>query len=83
MNILLLYIVKPKKGKALLWPSTLDQKPENIDTRTMHEAKVVIKGLKYAANYWIHLYNFLTPYKWGCIGMHQNSSIPQHYSIYV
>jgi len=29
--------VKPKKGSALLWPSTLDSNPEQIDHRTLHE----------------------------------------------
>ena len=42
--------VTPKKGKALLWPSTLDSDPEEIEARTMHEARPVIKGLKYAGN---------------------------------
>jgi len=40
--------VTPKKGKALLWPSTLNADPEEIEARTMHEARPVIKGLKYA-----------------------------------
>ncbi len=60
--------VKPKKGKALLWPSTLDKNPEMIDPRTRHEAKPVIKGIKFAANSWVHLYNFAVPNLWGCTG---------------
>ena len=61
-------IVKPKKGKALLWPSTLSEDPERQDMRTMHEARPVIKGIKFAANSWIHLYNFVQPNLWGCTG---------------
>jgi len=60
--------VKPKKGRALLWPSTLDQDPESIDSRTMHEAKPVKRGLKYAANSWIHLFDYEKPNLWGCTG---------------
>jgi prolyl 4-hydroxylase len=40
--------VTPKKGKALLWPSTLDEDQEKKDSRTNHEAKPVISGVKYA-----------------------------------
>ena len=60
--------VKPKKGRALLWPSTLDSNPELIDTRTRHEAKPVIKGRKFAANAWIHSHDFMKPNLWGCTG---------------
>ena len=31
--------VKPARGKALLWPSVYDDNLENIDQRTIHEAK--------------------------------------------
>ena len=60
--------VKPKKGRALLWPSTLDADPEAQDMRTFHEAKPVINGIKYAANSWIHLYDYAKPNLWGCTG---------------
>ena len=60
--------VKPKKGRALLWPSTLDATPDKIDYRTYHEAKPVIKGQKFAANAWIHLYDFAVANHWGCTG---------------
>ena len=42
--------VKPKLGKALIWPGVMNDSPTSIDHRTLHEAKPVIKGLKYAAN---------------------------------
>jgi prolyl 4-hydroxylase len=60
--------VKPKKGKAVLWPSTLNDNLEEMDRRTMHEAMPVIKGVKYGANAWIHLYNYRVPNLWGCTG---------------
>ena len=53
--------VQPKKGSAVLWPSVLDEDPTRQDARTHHQAKPVIKGLKYAANYWIHGDDFKTP----------------------
>ena len=60
--------VKPKRGRAVLWPSTLDASPGDIDPRTTHAALPVKKGLKFAANSWIHLYNFRIPNLWGCTG---------------
>ncbi len=60
--------VKPKKGKALLWPSTLDSDLEKQDPRTSHEARPVISGIKYAANAWIHLYDYRVSNLWGCTG---------------
>lgn len=60
--------VKPKKGKALVWPSVLNDNPEISDQRMYHEARDVIRGEKRAANHWIHLYDYETPNKWGCTG---------------
>ncbi len=47
--------VYPKKGSALIWPSVLDEDILEMDYRTEHEALVVEKGMKYAANAWLHL----------------------------
>ena len=60
--------VPPAKGKALLWPSVLDEDLNKQERRTYHEALPVIKGQKIAANAWIHLYNFHVPNHWGCTG---------------
>jgi prolyl 4-hydroxylase len=60
--------VAPKRGKALLWPSVLNGDLTKQDARTYHEALPVVKGLKMAANAWIHLYNFHVPNHWGCTG---------------
>jgi prolyl 4-hydroxylase len=60
--------VKPKKGRALVWPSVVDNDPEFWDARMYHEAKDVIKGKKLAANHWIHLNDYITPNNWGCTG---------------
>lgn len=60
--------VKPKRGKAVLWPGVYSHDPNTIDPRTLHEAKPVIKGTKYAANTWIHQYDFKTANFWGCTG---------------
>ena len=53
--------VTPRKGQAVLWPNTLDDKPNQIDERTRHEAMAVRKGVKYAANAWIHMHDFRGP----------------------
>mmetsp|Transcript_15816 Transcript_15816/g.43751 ORF Transcript_15816/g.43751 Transcript_15816/m.43751 type:complete len:583 (-) Transcript_15816:248-1996(-) len=47
--------VQPKKGSALLWPSMRIEDLLAMDTRTYHAALSVTKGLKYAANAWMHL----------------------------
>ena len=60
--------VKPKKGRALVWPSVVDDDPDLWDARMFHEAKDVIQGEKMAANHWIHLNDYRTPNEWGCTG---------------
>ena len=40
--------VSPKLGHAILWPSTLDDRPMVADGRTDHEAMPVHAGIKYA-----------------------------------
>jgi len=46
--------VMPKTGRAVLWPSVFDHDPNRNDVRSDHEARPVIKGLKYGANAWYH-----------------------------
>ena len=58
--------VLPKKGKALLWPSVLNDDPSNIERLTHHAALPVVNGTKFAANAWIHLRDFKTPHAIGC-----------------
>ena len=60
--------VKPKLGRALVWPSVRNEEPDFWDDRMYHEAMPVIKGKKYAANPWIHLNDYEGPNKWGCTG---------------
>lgn len=60
--------VKPKKGMGLLWPSVMSHDPMRLDMRTIHEARPVIQGKKYAANAWIHMYDFRYSNLWGCTG---------------
>lgn len=60
--------VKPKRGSAVLWPSTYSYNLSEKDPRTHHEALPVIKGMKYAANSWIHPYDFMTSAIWACTG---------------
>ena len=61
--------IKPKKGRALLWPSVLEHSGcKARDERTHHAAKPVIKGRKYAANAWIHAGDYTKANHWGCTG---------------
>ena len=59
--------VMPKKGRALVWPSVLDEDPWEMDERTHHEALKVEAGVKYGANAWIHLRDFKKPYEQNCV----------------
>jgi prolyl 4-hydroxylase len=60
--------VQPKRGSAVLWPSVMDHDPTKQDPRTHHQALPVVKGTKFAANAWIHLYDYKMPNLWGCTG---------------
>ena len=54
--------VTPKKGKAVVWPNVYMRNPDARDGRTDHEALAVKKGIKFAANLWIHQRDFKTPF---------------------
>ena len=58
--------IKPKRGRALLWPSVLNDDPNERDSRTEHEAVIVNKGQKFGANYWLHMYDFQYANDRGC-----------------
>jgi prolyl 4-hydroxylase len=59
--------VEPKKGRALIWPSVLDDEPFDMDERTHHEALKVEAGIKYGANAWLHQRDFKAAFQDGCI----------------
>lgn len=58
--------ITPKRGRALLWPSVTNHDPSSVDSRTKHEALAVLKGTKFAANAWIHMYDSIAAHKMGC-----------------
>ena len=58
--------VMPKRGRLLLWPSVLNGDPLKIDRRTNHQALPVEKGVKYAANAWLHMRDFKEPNDRNC-----------------
>jgi len=60
--------VSPEKGAAILWPSVLNSDLTTIEPKTHHAALPVKKGRKFAANSWLHLYDYRTPNLWGCTG---------------
>ena len=60
--------VKPSKGTGLLWPSVQSANPTKQEENTMHEARPVLRGMKMAANVWVHLYEFQVPNTWACTG---------------
>ena len=58
--------VLPKRGRALLWPSVLNDHPDDKDPRMTHQALPVERGIKYAANAWFHMRDFKTANENGC-----------------
>lgn len=60
--------VQPKKGTAVWWPHGLENNPWQKDDRTHHEAVPPVKGVKLAANYWIHGSDFKGSMASGCDG---------------
>ena len=60
--------VTPEIGKILIFPNVLNINPNRRDTRMKHAGLAVQKGVKYVANYWLHMYNFHGPYKIQCSG---------------
>ena len=61
-------IVQPKRGSAVWWPHGMEHNLWQKDDRTHHEAMPVTKGVKWAANYWIHGRDFKTSMATGCDG---------------
>ena len=59
--------IMPKKGRALIWPSVLDEDPQRKDPRTDHQALPVEEGIKYGANAWVHLRNISAAREAGCL----------------
>jgi len=60
------FTVQPKAGRAVLWPATFNDQPFVKDDRTHHEAMPVLRGTKYAANFWLHQYDYVTAHHNGC-----------------
>jgi prolyl 4-hydroxylase len=58
--------VAPKKGRAVLWPSVLNDYPNSKENRTDHEALAVVRGVKYGFNTWIHQRDFKSAFEIGC-----------------
>ena len=60
--------VRPKRGRALLWPSALDADPLVKDARTRHQALPVRRGVKHAVNLWYYQRDMWEAAQLGCLG---------------
>merc|ERR1712232_1367228 len=56
--------VAPRSGAAVIWPGVLDRNPDELDGRLIHEGLVVKKGVKMAANVWVHMYDVDVAERW-------------------
>ncbi len=59
--------VPPRKGRAVLFASTLDESPLQKDARTRHQSLPVKRGEKYAANLWYYTRDYARASREGCI----------------
>eukprot|EP00730_Choanoeca_flexa_P004218 TRINITY_DN11633_c0_g2_i1.p1 TRINITY_DN11633_c0_g2~~TRINITY_DN11633_c0_g2_i1.p1 ORF type:complete len:256 (+),score=49.86 TRINITY_DN11633_c0_g2_i1:170-937(+) len=59
--------VKPRKGHAILWYS-VRERDLHMDSLSDHEAQPVVKGIKWAANKWIHIDDFVNNWARGMTG---------------
>ena len=57
-------------------PFGLGEDPAEDEPHTNHEGLPPIRGVKYAANAWIHNYDYRTPAKRNCIFAHRNTHSP-------
>ena len=60
--------VTPMVGSAVLWPNVMPRDLFSQDDRTYHKAMPLLQGTKYAANVWIHPFNYQWAYDHGCTG---------------
>jgi prolyl 4-hydroxylase len=58
--------VTPRAGKALFWSSVLEGDPFEMDPRSYHQARPVLRGEKHAANIWLHQFDWRTPQRLNC-----------------
>ena len=64
------------KGTAVLWPSVTSADPSADEPSTNHEGLPPVEGVKYAANAWIHNYDYRTPAAKNCVLAHRNTHSP-------
>jgi prolyl 4-hydroxylase len=57
--------VQPVQGRGVLWPSVFDEKPGEVDDRTVHQA-LRAETPKYAMNVWLRERDYRTPYAKAC-----------------
>jgi prolyl 4-hydroxylase len=60
--------VEPRKGRAVLWPSTRNAAPAELDVRTIHQAEPVVAGVKLSANLWLHTHDYMAAVSRSCTG---------------
>jgi len=59
-------VIQPKQGRIVLWPSVLNNFPDDVDNRTMHQALPVEAGVKYSVNSWFHQRDWKGPIERNC-----------------
>mmetsp|Transcript_20096 Transcript_20096/g.50862 ORF Transcript_20096/g.50862 Transcript_20096/m.50862 type:complete len:124 (-) Transcript_20096:105-476(-) len=61
------------KGSAVMWPSVTDADPSVDEPHTFHQGLPPEVGTKYAANVWVHNYDYRTAAGKGCLLTHKNT----------
>lgn len=58
--------IKPVKGRAVIFATSLDESPDAVDFKTQYVSEPVVKGTKMVANIHVYAYNFVKPEAWRC-----------------
>ena len=69
-------VLRARLGRAVLWPSVTSADPSVDEPNTNHEGLPPERGVKYAANAWIHNFDYRTPAAANCVLAHRNSHSP-------
>ena len=58
--------IKPKAGRAILFPSVLNSNPAEMDPRTENEVRDVTEGTMFGFGAWLHSHDYLDAHMMGC-----------------
>ena len=67
-------VVAPRKGRAVLWPNVMADNVTLPELRAHHESLPVTRGVKLAANLWLHAFEYRTLREQSCVAAHMQQA---------